>query len=94
MTLLVLDLKLPPHQVGRLLHGLLAQWPAYVSFCASFLFIAVISRVRSVPISAAFVAAIRHGTLATRPHILTRLGPPLTTSVEVFVHWKVNSTLP
>ena len=42
MTLLVLDLKVPPHQVGRLLHGVLAQWPAYVSFCASFLFIAVI----------------------------------------------------
>ena len=42
MTLLVLDLRAPPHQVGRLLHGLLAQWPAYVSFCGSFLFIAVI----------------------------------------------------
>jgi uncharacterized membrane protein len=47
MTLLVLDLKLPPHQVGRLLHGLLAQWPAYVSFCASFLFIELIGATTS-----------------------------------------------
>jgi hypothetical protein len=56
--------------------------------------LSVYTRAGSDPFTAAFVAAIRHGTLATRPHILMRLGPPLTTSVEVFVHWKVNSTLP
>jgi uncharacterized membrane protein len=42
MTLLILDLRPPNHAPGALLHELLRQWPAYVSFLASFLYIAVI----------------------------------------------------
>jgi uncharacterized membrane protein len=42
MTLLVLDLRVPDHETGSLLIGLLRQWPGYVSFLASFLYIAVI----------------------------------------------------
>jgi uncharacterized membrane protein len=42
MTLLVLDLRTPPHSDGRLLRALVEQWPAYVSFFASFLYIGVI----------------------------------------------------
>lgn len=42
MTLLVLDLRTPPHQPGMLPHALGEQWPAYLSFIASFLFIGVI----------------------------------------------------
>jgi uncharacterized membrane protein len=42
ITLLVLDLK-PPHDLapGGLRSGLLAQWPAYVSFLASFAVIGI-----------------------------------------------------
>jgi DNA-binding transcriptional LysR family regulator len=39
--------------------------------------LSVYTRVRPDPITAAFVAAIRRGTLATPPHILDRLGSPL-----------------
>jgi uncharacterized membrane protein len=42
MTLLILDLHPPAHAPGALRHELLSQWPAYVSFLASFLYIAVI----------------------------------------------------
>jgi Endosomal/lysosomal potassium channel TMEM175 len=42
MTVLVLDLRAPSHREGMLLRGLVAQWPAYVSFLASFLYIGVI----------------------------------------------------
>jgi uncharacterized membrane protein len=42
MTLLVLDVRVPPHEGGMLHAELLRQWPAYVAFLASFLYIAVI----------------------------------------------------
>jgi uncharacterized membrane protein len=42
MTLLVLDLRTPEFHEGQLFDGLLSQWPAYLSFLASFLFIAVV----------------------------------------------------
>ena len=42
MTLLVLDLRTPAHDNGMLLRGLIEQWPAYVGFLASFLYIGVI----------------------------------------------------
>ena len=42
MTLLVLDLRVPSHRAGTLLAGLLAQWPAYIAFLASFLYISVV----------------------------------------------------
>jgi uncharacterized membrane protein len=41
ITLLVLDLKAPASR-GEVLHGLLAQWPAYVAYLASFGYIGVI----------------------------------------------------
>ncbi|MEB3067905.1 TMEM175 family protein [[Mycobacterium] vasticus] len=42
VTLLVLDLKEPPHAAGALLDGLLRQWPAYLGYVASFGYVAVI----------------------------------------------------
>jgi len=42
MTLLVLDLRPPARQGTTLAKGLADQWPAYVGFVASFLFIAVV----------------------------------------------------
>ncbi|ODR10643.1 hypothetical protein BHQ15_04365 [Mycolicibacillus koreensis] len=42
VTLLVLDLKEPAHAEGELLRGLIAQWPAYLGYLASFLYVAVI----------------------------------------------------
>lgn len=41
ITLLVLDLKAPASR-GAVLHGLLAQWPAYLAYLASFGYIGVI----------------------------------------------------
>jgi uncharacterized membrane protein len=42
VTLLVLDLKDPPHPAGQLLIALLRQWPAYLAYFASFAYVAVI----------------------------------------------------
>jgi uncharacterized membrane protein len=42
ITLLVLDLRLPEHPAGALLHELLAQWPAYLAFTVSFVYIGII----------------------------------------------------
>lgn len=42
VTLLVLDLKDPPHPAGQLLIALLHQWPAYLAYFASFAYVAVI----------------------------------------------------
>ena len=42
ITLLVLDLRVPSVKAGRLLPGLLAQWPGYVAYVASYLYIAVV----------------------------------------------------
>jgi hypothetical protein len=39
ITLLVLDLKVPEAHVG---HGLLEQWPTYLAYLSSFLFIGVV----------------------------------------------------
>lgn len=39
ITLLVLDLR-PPH--GQLLSGLLQQWPTYLAYAASYLYVAVV----------------------------------------------------
>jgi uncharacterized membrane protein len=41
ITLLVLDLKAPASR-GAVLHDLLAEWPAYVAYLASFGYIGVI----------------------------------------------------
>jgi uncharacterized membrane protein len=42
ITLLVLNLRPPDHVPGQLLAGLLRQWPAYLGYVTSFLYIAVI----------------------------------------------------
>lgn len=42
ITLLVLDLRVPEVEPGRLLSGLLAQWPAYTAYLASYLYVAVV----------------------------------------------------
>ena len=42
VTLLVLYLKEPEHAPGELLDGLARQWPAYLGYFASFLYVAVI----------------------------------------------------
>ena len=36
ITLLVLDLRPPAHEPGRLVVGLLGQWPAYLGYVTSF----------------------------------------------------------
>jgi uncharacterized membrane protein len=41
ITLLVLDLRAPTHR-GTVQHDLLAQWPAYVAYLASFAYVGVI----------------------------------------------------
>ncbi|MGH7685882.1 MAG: TMEM175 family protein [Candidatus Dormibacteria bacterium] len=41
ITLLVLNLVVPPHLPGGLLHALGELWPAYLAYLASFLFVGV-----------------------------------------------------
>lgn len=41
ITLLVLNLVVPPHRPGGLFHSLVELWPAYVAYLASFLFVGV-----------------------------------------------------
>ncbi|MGW4464978.1 TMEM175 family protein [Micromonospora sp. NPDC004704] len=42
ITLLVLDLRVPQVESGHLLSGLLAQWPAYGAYFASYVYVAVV----------------------------------------------------
>ncbi|MFI6760116.1 TMEM175 family protein [Micromonospora sp. NPDC050417] len=42
ITLLVLDLRVPDVEPGRLLSGLLDQWPAYGAYVSSYLYVAVV----------------------------------------------------
>lgn len=41
ITLLILDLKVPPPQSGHLAHALARQWPTYFAFLISFAFIGI-----------------------------------------------------
>lgn len=41
ITLLVLNLVVPPHEPGGLLRALIDLWPAYMAYLASFLFVGV-----------------------------------------------------
>ncbi|MDG4829955.1 TMEM175 family protein [Solwaraspora sp. WMMD1047] len=42
ITLLVIDLRVPDVPPGRLLSGLLEQWPGYVAYLASYAYVAVV----------------------------------------------------
>jgi uncharacterized membrane protein len=42
ITLLVLDLRPPPHEPGHLLEGLLAQWPTYLAYLTSYAYVGVV----------------------------------------------------
>lgn len=42
ITLLALDLKAPEGDPGSVAHSLLTQWPAYVAYLASFIYVGVI----------------------------------------------------
>ena len=42
ITLLVLEIRVPPHAPGRLGHALAEQWPSYAAYVVSFLSIGVI----------------------------------------------------
>jgi uncharacterized membrane protein len=42
ITLLVLNLEVPEHAPGKLLHTLLSQWPSYVAFTVSFLYVGIV----------------------------------------------------
>jgi len=41
ITLLILDVRVPPHAAGRLGAALLNQWPAYVGYVVSFLTVGI-----------------------------------------------------
>ena len=42
ITLLVLDLQPPQHRAGQLLTALLDQWPTYLAYLTSFLYVGVV----------------------------------------------------
>ncbi|MEV2237910.1 TMEM175 family protein, partial [Micromonospora sp. NPDC049891] len=42
ITLLVVDLRVPEVPPGRLLFGLLEQWPGYAAYLASYAYVAVV----------------------------------------------------
>jgi len=42
ITLLVLNLVVPPHPPGGLFHALVELWPAYLAYLASFLYVGVV----------------------------------------------------
>ncbi|WKU05467.1 TMEM175 family protein [Micromonospora sp. HUAS LYJ1] len=42
ITLLVLDLRVPDVPPGRLLSGLLQQWPGYLAYLASYTYVAIV----------------------------------------------------
>jgi uncharacterized membrane protein len=42
ITLLVLDLRPPAGEPGRLLSGLVQQWPTYLAYVTSYLYVAVV----------------------------------------------------
>lgn len=42
ITLLVLELRVPEHEPGGLLRGVREQWPSYLAFVVSFIYIGVI----------------------------------------------------
>lgn len=42
ITLLVLDVGVPEHEPGGLLEGLLAQWPTYLAYVTSYLYVGVV----------------------------------------------------
>ena len=42
ITLLVLDLKVPEGEPGSVAHRLLEQWPAYLAYLASFIYLGVV----------------------------------------------------
>ncbi len=42
ITLLVLDLRPPETEPGKLLDGLLSEWPTYLAYAASYVYLAVI----------------------------------------------------
>jgi uncharacterized membrane protein len=42
ITLLVLEIRVPTHEPGRLAHALAEQWPSYAAYVTSFLTIGVI----------------------------------------------------
>ncbi|RKR87365.1 putative membrane protein [Micromonospora pisi] len=42
ITLLVLELRLPEHAPGQLFHSLLHEWPSYLAFVVSFVYVGVI----------------------------------------------------
>ena len=42
ITVLVFDLKPPEHEPGELLDALVRQWPVYLSFLSSFLYVGVL----------------------------------------------------
>ena len=45
ITLLVLDVRTPKVEPGQLLFGLLQQWPTYLAYVTSFLYVGVVWRI-------------------------------------------------
>lgn len=75
ITLLVFNLQTPDFESGALLDGLLRQWPTYIAYLASFLYLAVIwlnhdalfSRIRYVDLGAKWANIGVLPTCATLP---------------------------
>ncbi|HLH21074.1 MAG TPA: TMEM175 family protein [Chloroflexota bacterium] len=76
ITLLVLDLRSPQHEPGQLLPALLQQWPVYLAYFASFLYVGVIWLNHH-----AVFAHIRHADQGLR---LANLGILFTTALLPF----------
>jgi len=42
VTILVLDIRIPPHQPGHLMEGLVSIWPSLLAYLISFLYVGII----------------------------------------------------
>jgi uncharacterized membrane protein len=80
ITLLVLDIEVPPPGSGRLGHELLAQWPSYAAYVVSFITIGIIWMNHHIAFSR--LRAVDHSILIWNLLLLLSVGIlPFTTSL-------------
>jgi uncharacterized membrane protein len=85
ITLLVLDLRIPETESGELLRGLLDEWPTYVAFVTSFLYVGIVWLNHH--------ASFRRIRLVDRGLHWANLGVLFTTSLLPFPTAVVSSTI-